>query len=129
MEIHHLGWAVHSLSPHRQHFEDQLGLLYEGEEDFPGLRVAFFRAGSSLIELLEPAPNDEVADFLREKGEGIHHIAYKVDDVAAALEAAQQRGMRAVDAHPRPGARGTSIAFVDPERADGILVEYVQEPS
>lgn len=129
MEVHHLGWAVRSLRSHRDHFEGQLGLPYEGQEDFPSLRVAFYRAGSCLIELLEPlTEEDDVSVYLRDRGEGIHHIAYRVDDVAAALEEAGRRGMRVLDREPRPGARGTRIGFVDPGRADGILVEYVEVP-
>lgn len=130
MQLHHLGWAVSSLEQARPHFEGELGLPYEGVEQFPTLRVAFYRAGATLVELLEPlTEEDDVARFLRERGEGIHHCAYQVDDVAGQLLVAQQRGLRLVDVAPRPGARGTSIGFVDPGRQDGILVEYVQVPS
>jgi methylmalonyl-CoA/ethylmalonyl-CoA epimerase len=130
MHLHHLGWAVRSLEQSRAHFERQLGLPFDGVEQFPTLRVAFYRAGATLIELLEPlTDDDDVARFLRERGEGIHHCAYQVDDVAGELAAAEGRGLRLVDRVPRPGARGTSIGFADPGRQDGVLVEYVQEPS
>ncbi|WP_320066184.1 VOC family protein [Micromonospora sp. RTGN7] len=130
MQLHHLGWAVHSIEASREHFETQLGLPYEGAEEFPTLTVAFFRAGATLIELLEPkSDEDDVAQFLRDRGEGIHHCAYLVDDVAIALTDAEARGMHLMDTVPRPGSRGTTIGFVDPRRADRILVEYVREPT
>lgn len=130
MYLHHLGWAVHSIAGSRAHFETQLGLPYDGEEDFPGLRVAFFGAGSCLLELLQPLDaTGEIAVHLRERGEGLHHLAYRVPDVAAALEDAERRGMPRIDAVPRPGARATTIGFVNPGRPDGVLVEYVQVPA
>ncbi|MPZ59853.1 MAG: methylmalonyl-CoA epimerase [Propionibacteriales bacterium] len=129
MRIHHIGWAVSSLGEHHDHFAGQLGLPYEGVEKFPTLSVAFYDAGSCLIELLEATdPSDDVAHFVRRRGEGIHHLAYVVDDVAEALREAGVRGLRLIDHRPRPGARGTQIGFVDPQRPDGVLVEYVQLP-
>ncbi len=130
VQLHHLGWAVRSLEKSRSHFEGELGLPFAGVEDFPTLRVAFYRAGATLIELLEPLTDeDDVARFLQERGEGIHHCAYQVPDVADELLAAERRGLRLIDRVPRPGARGTSIGFADPRRQDAVLVEYVQEPS
>ena len=130
MRIHHLGWVVRDAALHRDHFERELGLPFSGEELFPSLKVVFYDAGNCWIELLEPLPgaNDDVTQRLSEHGEGIHHIAYEVADVAVALREAVERGLVPIDQEPRPGARGTSIAFVDPGREDGILVEYVQEP-
>jgi len=127
VQLHHVGWAVRSLEDSLEFFRTTLALPYEGVEEFPTLRVAFFRAGATLIELLEPTSDDDVAEFLRERGEGIHHLAYRVDDVAAELSAATERGLVLVDTVPRPGARGTLIGFVDPQREDGVFVEYVEE--
>jgi methylmalonyl-CoA epimerase len=128
MQLHHIGWAVNSLDDSLDHFQRQLALPYEGVEEFPTLRVAFFRAGATLIELLEPtSPEDNVARFLADRGEGIHHCAYLVEDVASELIYATARGLRPIDLHPRRGARGSLIGFVDPGREDGVLVEYVQE--
>jgi methylmalonyl-CoA/ethylmalonyl-CoA epimerase len=130
MDIHHLGWAVRSIEANRRHFEVELGLPAEAEELAPGLRLAFFRAGSSLIELLEPLDQDsDIASFLHRRGEGLHHVAYRVPDVQAALDGAVQRGLVPLDAAPRPGSRRTTIAFVDPQRSDGALIEFVQEPT
>jgi methylmalonyl-CoA/ethylmalonyl-CoA epimerase len=129
MHLHHIGWAVRSLDAHHTHFAGQLGLPYEGVEQFPTLSVAFYDAGGSLIELLEATdPGDEVATFLESRGEGIHHLAYAVDDVAEALRLAEERGLTLLDRVPRPGARGTRIGFADPGRPDGVLVEYVEVP-
>lgn len=129
MQIHHIGWAVRSLLENHRYFGDQLGLPFVGDECFPTLKVAFFDAGGCLIELLEATDDaDEVAVFVDRHGEGIHHIAYAVPDVEAALATACGRGLQLIDERPRPGARGTRIGFADPGRPDGVLVEYVQLP-
>lgn len=130
MKLHHIGWAVRSIAASRPHFEGQVGLEFDGIEDFPTLSVAFYDVGGCLVELLEPTSADEndVSEFIRARGEGIHHMAYEVSDVAAALFEAHRRGLKLVDHRPRPGARGTMIGFVDPEREDGVFVEYVELP-
>jgi methylmalonyl-CoA epimerase len=110
------------------HFERALGLAFRGEEAFPDLRVAFFGEGPATVELLEPlAENSDLSAFLAKHGEGLHHLALKVEDVAAALEDANARGFRLLDPGPKPGARRTLIAYVDPKRADGVLIQFVQE--
>jgi methylmalonyl-CoA/ethylmalonyl-CoA epimerase len=130
MRLHHIGWAVESLDAHADHFGRQLGLPYEGVEEFPTLKVAFYDGGGCLVELLEATDEaDDVAEFLRQRGEGIHHLAYEVPDVAEALRLAEERGLRLIDRVPRPGARGTLIGFADAGRPDGVLVEYVELPS
>jgi methylmalonyl-CoA epimerase len=68
-----------------------------------------------------------VAKFLEQRGEGIHHVGYRVDDCAAALETLKQHGTRVIDERPRPGSRGTTVAFVHPKGAFGTLIELVQE--
>ena len=121
-----MGWAVRRIDAHRRHFADER-LPFDGVEEFPDLRVACYDAGTCLVERLEStAPTSDIATFLAERGEGIHHLAYRVPDVAAALDAAADRGLNRLDAVPRPGARGTLIGFVDPGREDGVLVEYVE---
>lgn len=110
------------------HFERALGLAFRGEEGFPDLRVAFFGEGPATVELLEPLDeNSDLSAFLAKHGEGLHHLALKVDDVAAALEDANARGFRLLDPGPKPGARQTLIGYVDPKRADGVLIQFVQE--
>jgi methylmalonyl-CoA/ethylmalonyl-CoA epimerase len=86
-------------------------------------------AGSQRIELVEPAaPDSPVSRFLAQRGGGLHHIAYEVDDLEAALARLKQSGVRLIDEHPRPGAHGTRIAFVYPQGMAGVLTELVELP-
>ena len=127
--IHHLGWAVRSIDAAREHFETALGLEFRGEESHPDVRVAFFGAGLVTVELLEPlGDKTDVGMFIASRGEGIHHLALKVDDVAAALADAPRNGFVPVDGAPHRGSRGTVVGMVDPRRPDGVLIQYVQEP-
>jgi methylmalonyl-CoA/ethylmalonyl-CoA epimerase len=127
--LHHLGWAVRSIDASRSYFEAGLGLAFRGEESFADVRVAFFGAGAASVELLEPLDDKSgIGAFLARRGEGLHHLALRVDDVAAALAEAERHGLRPIDHAPHAGARGTTVAFVDPQRADGVLIQYVQEP-
>jgi methylmalonyl-CoA/ethylmalonyl-CoA epimerase len=127
--IHHLGWVVRSIEGSRSYFETALGLDFRGEESFPNVRVAFFGAGPVTVELLEPLDDkSDVGTFLARHGEGIHHLALKVDDVGTALMEARRHGLNPIDNGPHRGARGTLVGFVDPARADGVLIQYVQEP-
>src|SRR5882762_1024653 len=113
--IDHLGWAVRSIDTARPYFEAGLGLDMQSDERFPDVRVAFFGIGPSRVELLEPLVAE--SDLSR-------FIALRVDDVAAALDEAPSRGFRQIDKVPRPGARGTLVGVVDPQREDGVLVQY-----
>jgi len=127
--IHHLGWAVRSIDESRPHFETALGLAFRGEERFPDVRVAFFGSGPVTVELLEPIGDQtDIGKFLATHGEGIHHLALKVDDVAGALQEAGRQGLALIDQAPQNGARGTIVGVVDPARSDGVLIQYVQEP-
>jgi methylmalonyl-CoA epimerase len=82
----------------------------------------------SYVQLLTPIRDDStVAKFLATKGEGIHHIGYRTDDVAAVLERVKEQGYRVIDEQPRPGSRGTTVAFIHPKTAFGTLIELVQE--
>ena len=127
--VHHLGWVVRSIAESLPRFTASAALSDLGIEDHGWVRVAFLGVGCSLIELLEPQEADsDIKHFLESAGEGIHHVAYGVSDVAEALKAAGDRGVRVLDAAPRPGARNTLIGFVDPELPGGTLVEYVQDP-
>jgi methylmalonyl-CoA epimerase len=127
--IDHLGWAVRSIDSSRSHFESSLGLDLQSDERFPDVRVAFFGTGPTRVELLEPLrPESDVGRFIARRGEGLHHLALRVTDVAAALADAPGHGFRLIDRVPRPGARGTMVGVVDPQREDGVLVQYVQGP-
>ena len=93
-----------------------------------GVEEALLRVADSYLQLLTPTRQDSpVARFLERRGEGLHHVAYRVDDCGAALEAAVAAGARPIDLVPRPGGRGTTVAFLHPAGAFGTLIELVQE--
>jgi len=109
-----------------------LGATRGGEEvlDDGGLRVLFVHAGPVTFELLEPQRDDHtVARFLATRGPGLHHVSLEVGDLAGALAQAKAAGTRLIDESPRPGARGTQVAFVHPKSAGGVLLELCQGPS
>ena len=93
-----------------------------------GVEEALLAVADSYIQLLTPIRDDStVAKYLDDQGEGIHHVGYRVADCAAALQQAVAAGARAIDAEPRPGSRGTTVAFLHPKTAFGTLIELVQE--
>lgn len=128
-KINHIGIAVKSIEHHAPLYRDIMGMTFEGEEIVAEqkVRVAFFAIGESWIELLEPTSSDSpVAKFLEKNGEGIHHIAYEVDDIEAALVRLREENVRLVDETPRCGAHGTRIAFLHPKATGGVLTELCQ---
>jgi methylmalonyl-CoA epimerase len=93
------------------------------------VRVAFLTVGGSHVELLEPSePSSPIARFLESRGPGVHHLAFHVPSVAAALADVRARGGRTVDDAPRPGARGRQVGFAHPAAFGGVLVEFVEGP-
>jgi len=128
-KINHIGIAVKNLEASMPLYRDILGMAFEGIEEVAEqrVRVAFFAVGESRIELLEPTtPDSPVARFLEKNGEGIHHVAYQVEDVAATLERLRESGVRLIDEQPRTGAHGTKIAFLHPKATGGVLTELCQ---
>jgi len=124
--IDHIGIAVRDIDSALGFYTEVLGLEAGGREEVPGggLTVAFIRVGESKVELLEPAgPESSVAKFLESRGEGIHHVCFRVDDIEAALERARAAGYRLIDEKPRKGAGGARIAFLHPKTLSGVLVE------
>jgi len=96
--------------------------------DKDGVEEVLLRVADSYIQLLTPVRDDSpVANYLDKKGEGIHHVAYRVDDCAAALGRVKRQGHQVIDEAPRPGSRGTTVAFIHPKTAFGTLIELVQE--
>jgi methylmalonyl-CoA/ethylmalonyl-CoA epimerase len=109
-----------------------LGFELEGTEllESMHLRLAFLRAGDSLIELLEPtSPESAVARFLEKRGEGIHHLSFYVQDIDAALKHAAHAGLELIDRSARAGSHGTRIAFLHPRSLGGVLVEFCERRS
>lgn len=128
-KIDHLGIAVKSLDATLPLYVDTLSLpLHETEEVLDQkVRTAIFQVGESRIELLEPtSPESPIARFLEQRGEGIHHVALGVEDVAAALAHLKAKGCRLIDEVPRIGAGGALIAFVHPKSMHGVLLELCQ---
>lgn len=128
-KINHIGIAVKNIEVSLPLYRDVLGMKFEGSEEVADqkVRVAFLCVGESRIELLEPtSPDSAVAKFLEKNGEGIHHIAYEVDDVEAALAELRAKEVRLVDQTPRGGAHGTRIAFLHPKSTGGVLTELCQ---
>lgn len=124
--IEHIGIAVKDLQASIALFERLLGTpCYAVEEvQEQKVRTAFFRIGQTKIELLESTmPDGPIGKFIEKKGEGVHHIAFAVPDVAVALQEAQTAGFPLIDAQPRSGAEGLSIAFLHPKSTNGVLTE------
>lgn len=129
-KINHIGVAVKDLKAALPFYRDVLGMNFEGTEEVEEqkVRVAFLQVGESRIELLEPtAPDSPVAKFLEKNGEGIHHLAYEVEDIEAALADLKQKGVRLIDESPRQGAHGAKIAFLHPRASGGVLTELCQQ--
>lgn len=124
--IDHLGIAVRSIDEAVPLYESALGLRCLGREEVASQRVktAFFDVGGVHLELLEPtSPESPVAKFLAEKGEGIHHIAFRTDNIEAQLAQASSGGVRLINAKPFEGAAGKLVAFLHPKSTRGVLTE------
>jgi methylmalonyl-CoA epimerase len=129
-EIDHVAIAVHDLGAAIDYYRDTFGALVDHREvvETDGVEEALLKVAESYIQLVTPIRDDSpVAKYLEKKGEGLHHIGYRVDDCAAALQAVKDHGGRVIDEEPRPGSRGTTVAFVHPKTAFGTLIELVQE--
>lgn len=125
-KIDHIGIAVKSIEKTSELFSNILGLKVAGEEiiEEQKVKVAFLLLGDSKLELLEStSPDGPVARFIEKKGEGIQHIAFRVDNLEKILEKLKEDGVRLIDEKPRYGAGGTKIAFLHPKSTNGILIE------
>lgn len=128
-KINHIGIAVQSIAVVMPFYRDQLGMEFLGSEEVAEQKVmvAMLAVGESKIELLEPtSPESPVAKFIEKNGQGIHHIAYEVEDIEAAIAKMISDGARMIDEKPRHGAHGTLIAFVHPKSSHGVLTELCQ---
>ena len=126
LKIDHLGIAVHSIEEAKKLFQDTLGLKFEGSETVEEQKVttAFFPVGDSEVELLEStSPDGPVAKYLEKRGEGIQHIAFRVENIEEALAELKEKGIRLIDEKPRMGAGGAKIAFLHPKSTHGVLIE------
>ena len=131
-EIDHVGIAVRDLDAVVDWYERMFGATVAHREriESDGVDEALIKVADSYIQLLTPTRDDSpVAKFLAAKGEGMHHVGYRVESCADALGRVKGEGHRVIDEVPRPGSRGTTVAFVHPKAAFGTLIELVEEPS
>lgn len=129
-EIDHVAIAVRDLDTAIAWYQDTFGATVDHREvvESDGVEEALLAVAESYVQLLTPVRDDSpVAKYIEKKGEGLHHVGYRVDDVATALKEAVAAGARAIDEAPRPGSRGTTVAFLHPKTAFGTLIELVQE--
>ncbi len=129
IKIDHLGIAVNSIDQAKTFWSDVLGLPFEGDETVAEQKVttAFFPVGASEVELLEStAPDGPVAKYIEKRGQGIQHVAFRVEDIDAALDELKGKGVRLIDEQPRIGAGGARIAFLHPKDTHGVLVELCE---
>ncbi len=129
-EIDHIAIAVEDLDAAVDDYRETFGALVDHREtvESDGVEEVLLKVAESYVQLLSPTHDDSpVAKYLAKKGPGLHHIGYRVDDCAAALDAVKAQGHRVIDDKPRPGSRGTTVAFVHPKAMHGVLIELVQE--
>ena len=130
--IEHLGIAVKSLDEAIPYYEQVLGFKCYAIEEVADQKVktAFFKVGQTKIELLEPTSEDStIAKFIEKKGEGIHHLAFAVEDgVQNAITELEGKGVKLIDKAPRKGAEGLNIAFLHPKSTIGVLTELCEKP-
>lgn len=128
--IDHVGIAVHDLEAAVAWYARTFGATVARREriESDGVDEALLAVGPSYVQLLSPfTDTSPVARYLERRGEGIHHVGYRVADCAAALRSVRDAGARVVDEHPRTGSRGTTVAFLHPKGAFGTLIELVEE--
>jgi methylmalonyl-CoA/ethylmalonyl-CoA epimerase len=129
-EIDHVAIAVNDLEAAIEYYREAFGAEVAHREvvESEGVDEALIKVADSYIQLTTGTrPDSAITKFLEKRGEGMHHIGYRVDDVREALAAMVAAGARAIDTHPRPGSRGTTVAFIHPKGSFGTLIELVQE--
>jgi methylmalonyl-CoA/ethylmalonyl-CoA epimerase len=130
--IEHIGIAVKHLDEAIRFYEEVLGLQCYNIEEVKDqkVRTAFFQVGDTKIELLESTdPDGPIGKYIEKKGEGIHHIAYAVENIEEKLKIAEDNGVRLIDQEPRKGAEGLDIAFLHPKSTQGVLTELCEDKS
>jgi methylmalonyl-CoA/ethylmalonyl-CoA epimerase len=128
--IEHIGIAVSNLEEAIAYYENKLGLVCYAIEEVPDQKVktAFLKIGQTKIELLESTdPEGPIGKFLEKKGQGVHHIAFAVNDIENSLQEVKDKGVRLIDNQPRKGAEGLDIAFLHPKSTFGVLTEFCED--
>ncbi|MDR0604601.1 MAG: methylmalonyl-CoA epimerase [Bacteroidales bacterium] len=129
--IEHIGIAVKNLNEAIAYYENVLGLKCYAIEEVADQKVktAFFMVGQTKIELLEATdPEGSIGKFIEKRGEGIHHIAFAVDNLPSALTELEEKSIQLIDKQPRKGAEGLNIAFLHPKSTKGVLTELCEDP-
>ena len=129
-KLDHVGIAVNSIDEALKFFRDTLGLEVESVEEVADqkVKIAFLPVGETHVELLEPTePGSNVAKFLEKKGEGIHHLAFNVDDIDGTLAALKEKGAALIDSEPRIGGGNKRIAFLHPRGTHRVLMELCED--
>lgn len=129
-KVDHIGIAVKSIEKALPFYTDVLNLPLIGieEVDTQKVRVAFLKAGSTKLELLEPTSEESaIAKFIEKRGEGIHHVALGVDSIEERIREMKEQGIRMIDEQSRPGAGGANIAFMHPKSTSGVLFELCEK--
>ena len=126
-QIDHIGIAVKNLDETVAFYRQVMGLEVSSFEVFNGMKVAFLRIGNSELELLEDlTPDGAIARHVAKRGEGMQHVAYRVDDIDRALQDMRAKGIELIDERPRRGARNARVAFLHPKSTKGVLIEFVE---
>jgi len=128
--IEHIGIAVRNLEEAIKFYEETFGLKCYAVEEVKDqkVRTAFFNAGQTKIELLESTePDGPISKFIEKKGEGVHHLAFAVNNIESALSDTKEKGIQLIDSQPRKGAEGLDIAFLHPKSTFGVLIELCEK--
>ncbi|WP_020530049.1 methylmalonyl-CoA epimerase [Flexithrix dorotheae] len=128
--IEHIGIAVKDLEASIKYYEEILGMKCYAIEEVKDQKVktAFFKVGQTKIELLESTdPSGPIGKFIEKKGEGMHHIAFAVNEIEDKLQTVKEKGVRLIDETPRKGAEGLQIAFLHPKSTNGVLTELCEK--
>jgi methylmalonyl-CoA epimerase len=139
--IDHIGFAVRDLAATLRLYRDVLGLpvVHEEIDPYGGLKAAFVKVGDTYLEFLQDVAPEaaggtkvidqrDIARAIEKRGEGLHHIAFRVPDIRAAMREMAARGLRLIDAQPRPGCRDSQIFFLHPQGTNGVLIHFVERP-
>jgi methylmalonyl-CoA/ethylmalonyl-CoA epimerase len=129
--IEHIGIAVKNLEEAIKYYEDVLGLKCYAVEKVEDQKVktAFFQIGETKVELLETTdPEGPIGKFIEKRGEGIHHLAFAVNNLPSALNELKEKEIKLIDVSPRRGAEGLDIAFIHPKSTHGVLTELCEKP-
>lgn len=130
-KIEHIGIAVKNLDESIKYYEEVLGLKCYNVEEVKDQKVktAFFLVGETKIELLESTdPEGPIGKFVEKKGEGVHHVAFAVENINGALKEAEEKGITLIDKTSRKGAEGLNIGFLHPKFTKGVLTELCEKP-